>query len=387
MTNTGIQESLAQEYPNGVSFEPMALRLLKNKVPFENLQITELKESMFQLGNGLWFCSEMILNKASLFEFREQADTWLTEYGFFSVEQLHIRFRDVLRHVDTPEYCAIFLQNLGYSVAVWGKKVCFCYWPPLNLDDTLEETSETIAEWLDEADGTLTFHEIELSLPHLNAEALEAIRAQFLPEVYEMEIGGVPCLRRADAISMPEGFTEKLSTIVDTLVELNESVTISKLEFALNLFYRVKFRNLYALTDNNTFMRICAKHYKGDNDVFPGRKKFGVKSNDSSVSAKRVRSPNTLFRNIDVPIGAVLVFIKDNKIKCTVIDSSNQVDFDGKVWAISALATHLLRGVAANGFANFSYDGEILWDRRMRIEQEKFVCENTSSVPEVGTNV
>jgi hypothetical protein len=206
-------------------------------------------------------------------------------------------------------------------------------------------------------------------MPHLTAEALESIRVHFLPEVHEAEVGGVPCWRSADAISLPEDFSEKLTTVVDTLVALDEKVSAAKLEFALNLFYRIRLREEYALLDNDTFMRVCAKHYQGGNDVFPNTKKPCVRANDLSVPGRRVRSPNTRFRNLGVPIGAELVFTKDSHITCTVLDDSNQVGYDGKAWSISALVTHLLGVSSANGFCYFSYEGEVLWDRRLRLER------------------
>ena len=46
------------------------------------------------------------------------------------------------------------------------------------------------------------------------------------------------------------------------------------------------------------------------------------------------------------------------------------MEYDGKAWAISALAMHLLDGSPANGFYHFSYEGETLWDRRLRLERE-----------------
>ena len=265
--------------------------------------------------------------------------------------------------------CAAFLRHLGFTVAAWGKGGHFCSLPSPNLDDSLAAISETIAGWLEEADGTLAFHEIEQAMPHLTAEALEGIRVQFLPEVHEAEVGGVPCWRSAEAIPLPEDFSEKLTTAVDTLVALDEKVSAAKLEFALNLFYRIRFREEYALLDNDTFMRVCAKHYQGGNDVFPNTKKPRVRANELSVPGRRVRSPNTRFRNLGVPVGAELVFTKDTHISCIVLDDSNQVEYDGKAWAISALAIHLLGVSSANGFCHFSYEGEILWDRRLRLER------------------
>jgi len=369
MTTVELLAALARECPNGVSFDPMAVRLLRQKTPFEDLQTEDLKAAMFQLGSGLWFSREMISDDESRLAFDGQAMEWLMEYGCFSVERLFRDFCGVFRHIATPEDCAAFLRHLGFTVAVWGKGGYFCSQPPPILDDSLAAISETIVGWLEEADGTLTFHEIEQAMPHLTAEALESIRVHFLPEIHEVEVGGVPCWCSTEAIPLPEDFSEKLTTAVDTLVALEKRVSVANLEFALNLLYRIRFREEYALTDNDTFMCVCAKHYQGGNNVLPNTKKPRAKENGLSVPGKRVRSPNTRFRSLSVPIGAELIFTKDSHITCTVLDNSNQVEYGGKAWAISALAIHLLGVSSANGFSHFSYEGEILWDRRLRLDR------------------
>lgn len=369
MTTDELLAALTRECPNGVSFDPMAVRLLRQKVPFEDWQIEDLKAEMFQLGSGLWFSREMISDDESWLALHEQATAWLIECGCFSVERLLIRFSGVFRHIATQDDCAAFLTHLGFTVTVWGKGGYVCSLPTPSLADSLAVISETLSKWLVEMDGTLTFHEIEQAMPYLSDEILENIRVNFLPEVHVAEVGGVPCWCSSEAIHLPEDFSEKLTTAVDTLVELDEKVSAAKLEFALNLFYRIRFREAYALKDNDTFMRVCAKHYQGGNDVFPNTKKPSVKVNGLSEPGKRVRSPNTRFRNLGVPVGAKLVFANDNHIICTVLDDSNQVEYNGKSWSISALAIHLLGVSSANGFCYFSYDGEILWDRRLRFER------------------
>ena len=369
MTTAELLAALAQECPNGVSFDPMAVRLLRQKAPFEDWKIEDLKAAMFQLGSGLWFSRKMISDDESRLAFDGQAMEWLMEYGCFSVERLFRDFCGVFRHIATSEDCAAFLRHLGFTVTVWRKGGYFCSQPPHRLDDSLAAISETIAGWLEEAGGTLTFHEMEQAMPHLTAEALESIRVHFLQEVHEAEVGGVPCWCSTEAIPLPEDFSEKLTTAVDTLVALEERMSAANLEFALNLLYRVRLRKEYALTDNDTFIRVCAKHYQGGNNVFPNTKKPRARANDWSVPGRRVRSPNTRFRNLGVPIGAELVLTKDSHITCTVLDDSNQVEYGGKAWAISALVNHLLGTSSLNGFYHFSYEGEILWDRRLRLER------------------
>jgi hypothetical protein len=387
MTTAELLAVLARECPNGVSFDPMAVRLLRQKIPLEDWQIEDLKGAMFQLMSGLWFSREMILDDESHLGFEKQAMEWLMEHGCFSVERLFEDFCSVLSQISTPEARAEFLQHLGFTVTAWGKGGLFCSLPPPNLDDSLVAISEAIAGWLEEVDGTLTFNEIEQAMPYLTAEALEGIRVQFLPEVHAMEVGGVPCWCSTEVIHLPEDFSEILTNAVDTLVSLGERVSVANLEFALNMHYRIRFREEYTLTDKDTFLHVCVKHYQGGNNVFPNTKKPRINSNDWSVPSKRVRSPNTRFRNLGVPIGAKLVFTKDNHITCTVLDDSNHVEYNGKAWVISAMAIHLLGVSSANGFCHFSYEGEILWDRRLRLErvdkQDECQLAETSPLTEV----
>ncbi|NLY01891.1 MAG: hypothetical protein GXY83_37885 [Rhodopirellula sp.] len=369
MTTAELLNALARECPNGMSFDPLAVRLVRQKVSFQDFQIEALKARMFQLVDGRWFSQEMISDVETQLAIRKQATYWLKEHGCFSVERLLESFRGVLRHIATPEDCATFLRHLGFTVLdARGKGGFLCVEGDrrtklAELDGGAREFAE-LAERLQDAGGTLALHEIEEAMPHLTAEALESFRAQLLPDVHLAEIGGVPCWRSAEAIPLPEDFAEKLTTAVDTLIALEEKVSAKNLEFALNLFYCIRFREEYALPDNATFMRICAKHYQGDNDVFPNAKQ------------PRVRSPNTCFRNLGVPIGAKLIFAKDSHITCIVLDDSNQVEYDGKAWAISTLAMHLLDVRSASGFNHFSYEGETLWDRRLRLEREGEANEN-----------
>jgi hypothetical protein len=370
MTIDQLLKTLAREYPSGVSFDPMAVRLLRQKIPVEDKQIEELKSEMFQMGDGLWFSREMISDNKICLAFRELVTKWLLAHGCFSVERLVERYCGLLSHISTPENVAAYLRHLGFTVAVWERRGLFCFQPPLRLDEWLAATSKTIVGRIVGADGTLALTDLEEALPHLTAEALAGIRKQFLPEVHEVEIGGVTCWRSAEAIHLPEDFDEKLTIAVDTLVDLEEKVSAANLEFALNLFYRLRFREEYFLPDNGTFMRVCAKHYQGGNGVFPNTAKHGVKTNDYSAAGGRVRGAVTRFRNLGVPIGANLVYTKDAQITCTVLDDSNHLEYDGKPWSISGLASHLLNASAANGYCYFSYEGETLWERRVRLERD-----------------
>lgn len=284
------------EYRNGVSFEPLAMRLFLKKYSLRESDIESLKSFMFQLRNGLWFCNEMILDQQTEEALRSQANDWLIEYGFFSVECLFVKFRSDLRHVDTPEDFASFLRHLDFAVSQWKNCGFFCLQCRLSLDEKLANTAEAIAELFEEKDGMLALSEIEKAMPHLTAGALEDIRLQFLPEVHKMEISGFPCWVSAEAMPLPEDFSDKLTTAVDTLVALYKKATVAKLELALNLFYCTHFRKEYGLTENETFLRVCAKHYQGNNNVFPKTMKYRARTNDFSERAQ-LRKRNSLLQS------------------------------------------------------------------------------------------
>lgn len=361
-----LLSELAQAYPNGISFDPMTLRLLRQKVSVDEWQIENLKSEMFQLENGLWFSCEMILDDESRSMFERQATVWLEEQGCFSVKRLFEKFYNIFQLINRPEDCAVLLRHLNFTVREWRTGGDFCCLPSLNLDESLAAISEMIIEWLDEANGTLSLNEIEQKLTHLTKEALESIRAQLLSEVFVSEIGGIPCWCNTETIPLPEDFSAKVTAAIDTLVILGKRVSAANLEFALDLFYRTQIRLEYALQDNTTFMRVCTKHYQGENNI--KKKRSVVKS--LSESGKRTRSPNTRFSNLNVPIGAELTFVKDSNITCKVIDDTNQVQYGGKAWAISTLAIYLLGGSSVNGFHYFDYRGETLWERRLRLQQQ-----------------
>ncbi|MBN1281920.1 MAG: GIY-YIG nuclease family protein [Alphaproteobacteria bacterium] len=90
------------------------------------------------------------------------------------------------------------------------------------------------------------------------------------------------------------------------------------------------------------------------------------------VSQKEKRT-RTTFKMLGIPIGAELVFSKDSNVKCIVVDEINTVKYNDEEFSISNLAWKLTgrsRDTGVNGFYEFLYEDERLWDRRMRLETE-----------------
>lgn len=97
---------------------------------------------------------------------------------------------------------------------------------------------------------------------------------------------------------------------------------------------------------------------------------------DNSVGTGNVPAPakngtkkrkRLKFRDVGVPVGSVLVFVKDNSITCNTVDDANKVEYQGVVYPISRLAAQLLGISSAQGGLHFMYNGETLTEIRDRL--------------------
>ena len=80
------------------------------------------------------------------------------------------------------------------------------------------------------------------------------------------------------------------------------------------------------------------------------------------------------FSMVDVPMGAILQFIKDESVTCTVVDD-RQVEFEGSITSLSDAARTMLHRhggklTAAHGPRYWIYQNETLTERRFRMESE-----------------
>jgi hypothetical protein len=93
------------------------------------------------------------------------------------------------------------------------------------------------------------------------------------------------------------------------------------------------------------------------------------------VARENVRRSNFRFSEMDVPIGAELVYVDDEMKRCTVVDD-RKVQYEETLYSLSGLALKLrleagYKTVAVNGAGYFLYEGELLSEHRYRMESEE----------------
>jgi hypothetical protein len=87
------------------------------------------------------------------------------------------------------------------------------------------------------------------------------------------------------------------------------------------------------------------------------------------------RRPAFKFSLVNVPVGAILHFIKDEAVTCKVVDDK-QVEFEGSITSLSDSARTMLHRhggklTAAHGPLYWIYENESLTERRFRMESEE----------------
>lgn len=99
-----------------------------------------------------------------------------------------------------------------------------------------------------------------------------------------------------------------------------------------------------------------------------------VESQEDQRSLNQVRAEIRArfnFKMVDIPIGAELIFSRDENIKAKVIDKRH-VEYNGKTISLSEAAKQALNvGYLVQGPAYWIYEGETLDDRRRRLESEE----------------
>ena len=89
----------------------------------------------------------------------------------------------------------------------------------------------------------------------------------------------------------------------------------------------------------------------------------------------RERRARFNFTMVDIPVGAVLTFTRDDKVTAVVTDAKH-VSFNGQITSLSdaarkALSAQGYHWVAVQGPLHWKYEGEILEERRRRMEESE----------------
>ena len=109
-------------------------------------------------------------------------------------------------------------------------------------------------------------------------------------------------------------------------------------------------------------------------DVTPKNDVVETQDDQIALNKARERRSTFNFKMVDIPPGAQLTFSKDPTITCRVIDH-RKIEFEGEETSLSASALKVVQRMGytwsqIHGPGYWQYEGETLYERRKRIEEE-----------------
>ena len=110
-------------------------------------------------------------------------------------------------------------------------------------------------------------------------------------------------------------------------------------------------------------------------DVTPKEDDFEDKEDEIAFERATRIGQRFNFNMVKIPIGSTLTFIRDENVTCKVI-SSSRVEFDGNDHSLSSAALIATNRMGFNwktiaGPLNWKFEGEVLDERRSRLEEEE----------------
>lgn len=109
-------------------------------------------------------------------------------------------------------------------------------------------------------------------------------------------------------------------------------------------------------------------------DVTPKRDYVETQGDQQALDSARTRRSAFNFEMVKIAPGAILTFSRDREITCTVINNK-QVNFEGGLESLSSSALIVLHRLGyqwptVNGLQFWTYENELLAERRKRMEEE-----------------
>jgi hypothetical protein len=136
--------------------------------------------------------------------------------------------------------------------------------------------------------------------------------------------------------------------------------------------HRVRPRREFFMIDPERVQ--SALEIAGGADVTPRQDVVEDVDDLAALNKARERRGNFNFKMVEIPIGAELIFVRDQTVTCRVLDNK-KVEFEGETTSLSGSARTVLhrQGYTWNQVAGpvyWEYEGETLSERRLRMESE-----------------
>lgn len=131
-------------------------------------------------------------------------------------------------------------------------------------------------------------------------------------------------------------------------------------------------REFFRIEPEKVVLALSIGNFK---DVTPGIV-LADEEDKQALAKEKARRPRIKLSALGIQVGSILVFSRDESITATVVDG-NRVEYKNSITSLSAAALDALHELgyktpSASGSEYWKYEGELLDERRHRIESEQF---------------
>jgi len=216
------------------------------------------------------------------------------------------------------------------------------------------------------------------------------VRNPAFPHLFKIGMTTKPTVeeRGLNASNVPEDFETICAYECDNPVKLEGlfhdtfadyrhfTATKRKTEFFYIVCLEKAVRWIETLTDLDPTLTDVTDQVRAEEELDEEINMGEITDNAKNLSGRR---PNTTFAMVDIPIGTALSLDLDKNAVVKTVDNRNTVELNGENMSISAAVNKLMkeRGKEEkNGFSgplHFMYEGENIFQRRLRMEKEGLI--------------
>ena len=105
-------------------------------------------------------------------------------------------------------------------------------------------------------------------------------------------------------------------------------------------------------------------------DVTPKDDIVEDQDEQKTLNKERSRRENFTFKLLDIPVGSILHYIRDENVTVKVVDDRRSVEFNGEVTFLAQASKSVLNTTAPVAVRNYwVFEDETLFERRLRLEE------------------
>jgi hypothetical protein len=266
------KEFIIDHYPNGFSFEPMALRLLENLAgqgKWADEIIEELQEQVFERSDGVYLFPEQIADEETRRNIINTAEDWIKRFGCFSLNALWEKYSSHIKNLteyidDFENFLDLLLPYTLIGANASKSKVRIMRSRGTNRQLMEQQLAQHIQNILEEKYGTATEHDIVNNIPALDADLLAVLVKNHLPNIFKTDINEITCYQQQEAIGLPENLDEKINKIIIQLETVDLLVSDEAIHILLSLEYQTNFFETYQIPDWQTFYKVIEQHHQSN---------------------------------------------------------------------------------------------------------------------------